>query len=366
MQAGTSVREFLEPVVECAERGTLGQVLDILHQGKPVAIRWATWRLLLPEAVVGYPPSRRVIDLPLRDVPLISPHLPVAEALISLREHNIPYALALEGSALRGMVSLRRLLEYVDRAERQQLAQKLQRSEHLVLLGQLASAVAHELRNPLGAMVLHMDILDEELLHPRPESRAQLLESWQAIKTNVTRLQEIVQDYLSLARLTVIQHQPADLGEFLEGFARELPERLAMQGITLQREGFDRMGAVAFHPSTFRRALLNLVQNAVEAMPQGGTLTLRGQGMGSQVQLEITDTGSGIPEDQLSRLFTPWHTTKPEGTGLGLYVVQEIVAAHGGTIQVHSILGSGTTFRITLPRAVSVSKAALQENAADP
>src|SRR5919106_1379294 len=276
MPAEVSIRELLEPVVECAERGTLAQVLDILHQGKPVAIRWATWRLLLPEAVVGYPPSRRVIDLPLRDVPIISPHLPVAEALIRLREHNIPYALALEGTVLRGMVSLRRLLEYVDRAERQQLAQTLQRTEHLAMLGQLASTVAHELRNQLGALVLHMDILDEEFQHPTSEGHAQRLESWQEIKTNVTRLHEIVQDYLSLARLSATQPEPADLGAFLEEFARELPERLALQRITLHREGLDRLGPVAFHPRTFRRALLNLVKNAVEAMPEGGTLTLRG------------------------------------------------------------------------------------------
>jgi signal transduction histidine kinase len=354
MQVGASVGEFLEPVVECAERETLGQVLDTLHQGKPVAIRWTTWRLLLPEAVVGYPPSRRVIDLPLRDALLISPHLPVAEALIRLRGHNMPYALALEGTALRGMVSLRRLLEYVDHAERQQLAQELRRTEHLILLGQLASAVAHELRNPLAAIVLHMDILDEVLQYPTAENRVQLLESWQEIRTSITHLQEIVQDYLSLARLTVIPREPQDLGAFVERFTQELPKRLPMRGTTLRCESLDDLGLVAFHPSTLQRGLLNLVQNAVEAMPQGGTLTLRGRGTESQVQLEIIDTGSGIPADQIPLLFIPWHTTKPQGTGLGLSIVQEIVAAHGGTIEVHSTLGSGTRFRITLPRTASV------------
>jgi hypothetical protein len=107
MQTRTSVRELLELVVECAERETLGKILTILHQGKPVAICRATWRFLLPEIVVGYPLSRRVIDLPLREAPIISPHLSVAEALIRLREDAIPNALALEGTALRGMVPLR-------------------------------------------------------------------------------------------------------------------------------------------------------------------------------------------------------------------------------------------------------------------
>jgi signal transduction histidine kinase len=350
MPTGGSVHDLLEPVVECTEGGTLGQVLDVLHQGKPVAIRWPTWRLLLPEAVVGYPPTRRVIDLPLREAPIISPHLPVAEALSRMREQNTPYALALEGSALHGMVSLKRLLEYGGSIERQHLAQTLRRTERLVLLGQLASTVAHELRNQLGTLVLHMDILDEEFQHATLESGIQRWESWREIKANVARLQEIVQDYLSLARLTIIQRQPADLGAFLERFAQELQGQMAARGIALRCEGLQGLGSVAFHAGTLRRALLNLVQNAVEAMPQGGAITLRGRGMESHVQVEIIDTGCGIPADQLPLLFTPWYTTKPEGTGLGLYVVHEVVTAHGGEIDAASALGRGTTFRLTLPR----------------
>jgi signal transduction histidine kinase len=97
------------------------------------------------------------------------------------------------------------------------------------------------------------------------------------------------------------------------------------------------------------------MQHAVDAMPQGGTLTLRGLRAGSQIQLEVTDTGRAIPEDEVPLLFTPWHTTKPKGTGLGLYVVQEIMAAHEGTIAVRSALGTGTTFIMTLLRAVTAS-----------
>jgi uncharacterized protein YjbJ (UPF0337 family) len=97
------------------------------------------------------------------------------------------------------------------------------------------------------------------------------------------------------------------------------------------------------------------MQHAVDAMPQGGTLTLRGLRTGSQIQLEVTDTGRGIPEDEVPLLFTPWHTTNPKGTGLGLCVVQEIMAAHEGTIAVRSMPGTGTTFIMTLPSAVTAS-----------
>jgi signal transduction histidine kinase len=119
----------------------------------------------------------------------------------------------------------------------------------------------------------------------------------------------------------------------------------------LRVEGIADLGTVAVHPSTLRRALLNLVQNALDAMPEGGTLTLRGAGTATHVQLQVCDTGSGIPAEQLAQIFEPLHTTKPEGTGLGLYITREIVAAHGGQIMVQSVVGQGTTFTLTLPRA---------------
>jgi signal transduction histidine kinase len=137
--------------------------------------------------------------------------------------------------------------------------------------------------------------------------------------------------------------------------AQELVERWATRGVRLHREGLERLGRVVFHVRTWRRAVFNLMQHAVDAMPQGGTLTLRRRRTGSQIQLEVTETGRGIPEDELPLLFTPWQTTKPEGTGLGLYGVQAIMAAHEGTIAVRSTPATGTTFIMTRPSAVTAS-----------
>jgi signal transduction histidine kinase len=117
----------------------------------------------------------------------------------------------------------------------------------------------------------------------------------------------------------------------------------------------ERLGAVAFHASTLRRALLNLVQNAAEAMPQGGTVTLIGQSAADQVQLQVQDTGSGIAAERLAQIFEPLHTSKPGGTGLGLYIVQEVAAAHGGQVTVQSVEGQGATFTLTLPRSASTT-----------
>jgi signal transduction histidine kinase len=106
---------------------------------------------------------------------------------------------------------------------------------------------------------------------------------------------------------------------------------------------------VALHPHSFRRVLVNLVHNAIDAMPQGGTLTLQGRRQAATVALAVQDTGSGIPPEHLPQIFEPLHTTKPGGTGLGLYIVHEVVAAHGGQVAVQSTVGAGTTFTITLP-----------------
>ena len=147
------------------------------------------------------------------------------------------------------------------------------------------------------------------------------------------------------------ERTPQDVGALVQGWAEEWLQLPASHRVRLRVEGIADLGLVAVHPSTLRRALLNLVQNALEAMPEGGTLTLRGAGAAPYVQLQLCDTGSGIPAEQLAQLFEPLQTTKPEGIGLGLYIAREIVAAHGGQITVESVIGQGTTFTLTLPRA---------------
>jgi two-component system sensor histidine kinase HydH len=246
----------------------------------------------------------------------------------------------LDGSACHIVVAFRELAS---------LQQQLRRDEHLALLGRLASSLSHEIRNPLNAIFLHTDILEEEWRQPGPDSRTQVQQSLTTIKTEITRIDDLVQQYLSLARLAAVQLEPEDLGAFVQAFGREIKERLAARHITLTLHGLEDLGRVALHPSTFRRLLLNLVENALEAMPQGGTLTLAGRREDSSVKLMVSDTGDGIPPEQLHLLFTPFHTTKPEGTGLGLYVGQEIMAAHGGTMDVVSEPGHSTTFTLTLP-----------------
>jgi two-component system sensor histidine kinase HydH len=230
------------------------------------------------------------------------------------------------------------------------LQERLRHDEHLQMLGRLAGALSHEIRNPLNAIFLYADILEEELRQPTSNHHNQIVEAVTEIKAEISRLDDLVQDYLSLARLSDLSREPADLGDLVKAFGLEMHEQLESRSIALHLKDLDHLGEISLHRNAFRRVLLNLVQNAMDVMPHGGTLTLRGERTASQVRLEVSDTGRGIPEDQFPLLFIPFHTTKPEGTGLGLYVVQQIIHAHEGEIAVTSEPTS-TTFTITLPLA---------------
>jgi len=239
---------------------------------------------------------------------------------------------------------------------RQALAQAqrdLHRTQLRAVLGRLAAGVSHELRNPMAALALQIDFFAEELHDRAPESAAIVAELLPAIQAQIARMDDLLQDYLSLVQVATIERTPQHLGDLLQAGAGEWQQLALSQGMRFRLEGVHTLGTLALHPGTFRRALLNLVQNALDAMPQGGLLTLRGQRTATDVRLQVQDTGSGIPPAQLAAIFEPLYTTKPGGTGLGLYIVQEIIAAHGGQVTVESVVGQGTTFTVTLPLEAS-------------
>ena len=234
--------------------------------------------------------------------------------------------------------------------ERQHLEHEAQRVTHFATLGRLAAGVSHEIRNPLAAIFLQVDLLAEELQQLTSDSPDVVAEVLVDIKVQLARIDDLVQDYLSLVRIGHMKLTQQDLGTAVVAWAAEVQEHAAVSGVTIHLQGLADLGWIAFHANTLRRAMLNLMHNALDTMPQGGTLTLAGQGTASQVQVQVQDTGSGIPAALLEQIFAPLYTTKPGGTGLGLYIVQEIVAVHGGQVTVQSVEEHGSTFTITLPR----------------
>src|SRR4029434_10188622 len=154
-------------------------------------------------------------------------------------------------------------------ADRQRLEREALRAQHFLLLGRLAASVSHEIQNPLSAITLHVELLQEELRQPSPNSAEAMAQSFTEITTQLGRLHDLVQDYLSLARVATIECTPQDLGAAVETWAHEWQPLVAAQGVTLQLEGLTALGQAVFHANTLRRVVLNLVHNALDAMPRG-------------------------------------------------------------------------------------------------
>jgi signal transduction histidine kinase len=229
--------------------------------------------------------------------------------------------------------------------------QELVRSERLAAVGKMAAVITHEVRNPLSSIGLNAELLEEEL-GKLPGGRSEAANLCRAIHKEVDRLTAITEEYLRFARLPrprLVEEQVNVIVSQLVDFQKE---ELAMAGVQVSARLADGLPPVAADEAQLRQALLNLVRNAAESMTGGGgTLvveTRRGDG-GAAVEIVIADTGPGIPAEHLGRIFEPFFTTKERGTGLGLALTQQIVAEHGGRIDVESIVGRGTRFVVRLP-----------------
>ena len=225
----------------------------------------------------------------------------------------------------------------------------LRRDHHFATLGRLTAGLSHEIRNPLGMLFLHVDLLEEEFRNPSEESPRVIPQTFHEIRTALARLDALVQDYLSLVRVGALEPSVQDLGAAVQEWTGEVQDLAAQHGVSLQLAGLETVGALAFHAGTLRRAVLNVVHNALEAMPQGGSLTMACVRTTTAVQLRVSDSGVGIPAELLTRIFEPLYTTKPGGTGMGLYIVQQTLSAHGGRVTVESVEGQGSTFTFILP-----------------
>jgi two-component system NtrC family sensor kinase len=229
----------------------------------------------------------------------------------------------------------------------QEREQRLIRSERLATVGRMAAQITHEVRNPLASIGLYAELLGDEIAEKGPEPR-RLLSS---IASEVDRLTEITENYLRFARFPEAKLEPEDLGAVVESVLEFSRAELAQAGISLDIAVGSGLPDIAGDESQLRQALLNLVRNAREAMstPGGGRLRVTVDAADGQVRLRLSDTGAGIAEADLAKIFDPFFSTKDKGTGLGLALVQQIVAEHAGRIDVESAPGKGTTFTLSFP-----------------
>jgi two-component system sensor histidine kinase HydH len=237
-------------------------------------------------------------------------------------------------------------------AERKRLEVAKLQAERLAVVGAMAAQVAHEVRNPLGSITLNLDLVQKEILkladgveHSKDESCALLGE----MREETLRIQRVIEDYLQFARLPKPQRRPVGLNELLGQKLTFLNGEFDRAKVKLRTHFDPALKTINVDVEQLWQATLNLIRNGLDAMPDGGELTVGTWGEHKQVRLRVTDTGDGMTELQLQQVFTPFFTNKPGGTGLGLTVVQQIATEHGGYVECESAPGKGSTFTIVLP-----------------
>ena len=216
-------------------------------------------------------------------------------------------------------------------------------------IARLAGGLAHEIKNPLSTIRLNMELLAEDLGEPQTPSQRRACKRVDVVRRECQRLQSLLDDFLNYAKVRRLRLESSDLNhqieDVLDFFAPEAEEA----GVEIIRYLDPELPRVMLDREAFRRALLNLLLNAKQAMPDGGQLVVRTAFEGDTVAVYLIDTGIGMDDRTASKMFEAFFSTKPGGSGLGLPTTQKIIAGHGGRISVQSEVGRGTQFTIALP-----------------
>ena len=216
-------------------------------------------------------------------------------------------------------------------------------------IAELAAGFIHEIKNHLGTLSLNLQLLAEDFETAETPRERRALDRVGRLSGECCKLVELSNDFLRFARLRELHAKPTPLDAVVSRMIDFLGPTARQRGVEINWFPAPDLPAVCLDADLFEQALLNLMLNAEQAMPDGGTLSLIGRCEGGTVFLDVIDTGVGIAPGALAKLFRPFHTTKPDGNGLGLATTRKIVAAHGGTIDVQSEPGRGTKFTIALP-----------------
>ncbi|HEX6322854.1 MAG TPA: ATP-binding protein [Vicinamibacterales bacterium] len=246
---------------------------------------------------------------------------------------------------LAGVMLVARNLDYLSRVH-----STISYSRKLAALGRLFAGVTHEVKNPLNAMTIHLELLRGKLAKVGGGS-ADIAKHVDVIGAEIKRLDEVVVNFLKFTRPEELQLEPVDLERMIAHVARTVEPEAKAHGVTVKVDVPESLPLVNGDASMLGQVFMNLAVNAVQAMPDGGTLRFDARAMGRRVRVDVVDTGKGISPENLAKIFDLYFTTKKKGSGIGLSMVYRIIQLHDGEVEVSSTPGSGTQFRIFLPQA---------------
>jgi signal transduction histidine kinase len=225
---------------------------------------------------------------------------------------------------------------------------RARRAERLAELGTLTGGLAHEIKNPLSTIQLNLQLLEEDLTADMPVP-PRAVNRLATVRAETTRLREILDGFMRYAGRIQLERKPTDLNELLGELVDFLHPQAQLQRVQLRLRPSPKPIVAWVDARLLKQALLNLMLNALQAMPGGGDLILQVSQITRGAKIDVIDTGTGIPPDALDQVFNAYFTTKKGGTGLGLAMARRIVVEHGGDLSVQSEVGKGSAFTITLP-----------------
>ncbi len=233
--------------------------------------------------------------------------------------------------------------------EKRQEAARLRRAESLASMTTMAANVAHEIKNPLGSIGIHLQLMEKLIRAHGPECVEKMEGYIGILSEELERLNSIVVDYLFAVRPMDTHPQSLSINEVIDDLIKFVHHELEESNIRLVGNRDQNLPLLELDERLIKQSLLNLVKNSLMAMPGGGVLRIDTYQEGNFVHLRFKDNGVGIPQERIPKIFSPYFTTKEDGSGLGLTTVYKIMKEHGGEIQVHSKVGAGTTFILLFP-----------------
>ncbi|MFP4268418.1 MAG: two-component system sensor histidine kinase NtrB [Spirochaetaceae bacterium] len=248
------------------------------------------------------------------------------------------------------------LVIFSDITEKRKREARLRRAESLASLTTLAAGVAHEIKNPLGSIGIHIQLIQKALKKNRCLDEETANKYLEVIDEEIERLNGIVVDFLFAVRPMDTELKKADLNKVIEDLVGFVKYEAEESGVHVETKLGSTISKVEIDEKFIKQALMNIVKNGIAAMEGGGVLTISTREDEGYVHTDISDTGVGISDEKITKIFEPYYTTKDFGSGLGLTVVYKVVREHGGEISVQSQEGEGTTFTISLPVPESEKK----------